>query len=538
MRRLFANRSINQINLLGALFAGLFIAAFAGLMIYDEYQRYRHDLDEISTSYLAEQKAAIVRETKRALRFIDYKYRKYRHLPRKDLERHIVEAVEQMRDERDGSGYVFIYTFEGVNVADPILKQNAGKNLINFTDPKGKKVIKELIEVSKHPEGGFVEYVWNKPTTGKLAPKISYAKAYEPLGWMVGSGVYLDDVQKEIDARRQAYETEVLNFIYKLLILALVIVIVVGLLSHIYSWLIGRDVSRIREFFAQTSKGYARLSKEDFSIREFREIAEHADAMAEAIRIRDEALKQLNAGLEEKVREKTAKLERAKEFAESLVAAQDRFVKNAIHEINTPLAIIQTNIDLMRFKGERSPHLAKIEAAIKIITTVYEDLAYFVRRDRLVVRKELINLSAAIRERVDYFREIAEANHLKLLLDVAEELYVHMDSKQLQRLIDNNLSNAIKYAKEGSSIEVRLSRREEGIDLEISNESHTTIDASDVFERYKRGSSARGGFGIGLSLVAQICVENGITYVARNEGERVVFTYVFPDAYDHVLAYR
>lgn len=99
-----------------------------------------------------------------------------------------------MRDERDGTGYIFIYTFDGINIADPILKKNAGKNLLDIEDPNGKKVIYELIEVSKAKEGGFVEYVWNKPVSNILAPKISYAASYEPWRWMVGAGVYLDDV--------------------------------------------------------------------------------------------------------------------------------------------------------------------------------------------------------------------------------------------------------------------------------------------------------------------------------------------------------
>lgn len=54
-----------------------------------------------------------------------------------------MDTIENMRDTSEGSGYIFIYTFDGVNKADPILKQNAGKNLINLKDPNGKLVIKE-----------------------------------------------------------------------------------------------------------------------------------------------------------------------------------------------------------------------------------------------------------------------------------------------------------------------------------------------------------------------------------------------------------
>ncbi len=66
-------------------------------------------------------------------------------------------------------------------------------------------VIKDLIDISRKKEGGFVEYQWLKPTTGLLSPKISYAKSFEPWGWMVGTGVYLDEVEKQIQDPKRLY---------------------------------------------------------------------------------------------------------------------------------------------------------------------------------------------------------------------------------------------------------------------------------------------------------------------------------------------
>ena len=136
-------------------------------------------------------KKFIKNETKRALRFIQYKYNTNIHKDLKSLQNEIVEVIENMRDLNNGTGYVFIYSFNGINIADPILKNNHGKNLLNFTDPNGKKVIKDLIDISKKPNGGFVSYVWNKPTTHTLSPKISYATSFKPWNWMLGSGVFI-----------------------------------------------------------------------------------------------------------------------------------------------------------------------------------------------------------------------------------------------------------------------------------------------------------------------------------------------------------
>ncbi len=88
--------------------------------------------------------------------------------------------------------------------------------------------------------------------------------------------------------------------------------------------------------------------------------------------------------LESKVEQKTRDLSeqnrllaREKDFNASLVKAQDSFIKHSIHEINTPLAVIMTHIDLFKMKEGENRYLSKIEAASKIICTIYDDLSLY-----------------------------------------------------------------------------------------------------------------------------------------------------------------
>jgi len=170
------------------------------------YNEHKAELVELEQNYIKSQKELIKNDTQRALRYITHKHKVAdKHSDIKALQNEIVDTIEHMRDIRNGSGYIFIYTFDGVNIADPILKHNAGKNLIDFTDPNGKLVIKELIDISRQESGGFVSYVWNKPTTNTLTNKISYASSYLPWGWMIGSGVYLDDIESVIGYKKEQY---------------------------------------------------------------------------------------------------------------------------------------------------------------------------------------------------------------------------------------------------------------------------------------------------------------------------------------------
>ena len=73
-----------------------------------------------------------------------------------------------------------------------------GRNLWDMQDPSGKYVIRELIEASRQPKGGFVRYLWRKPSSGEVAPKLGYVVSLERWQWMFGSGLYLDDIDRTL----------------------------------------------------------------------------------------------------------------------------------------------------------------------------------------------------------------------------------------------------------------------------------------------------------------------------------------------------
>ena len=73
-----------------------------------------------------------------------------------------------------GDGYVFAFEYSGINLVLRPKRANEGKNLLNLADPNGKQFIKELLEKAKNG-GGFVSYIWNKPSKDAEVTKLSYA---------------------------------------------------------------------------------------------------------------------------------------------------------------------------------------------------------------------------------------------------------------------------------------------------------------------------------------------------------------------------
>jgi two-component system NarL family sensor kinase len=90
-------------------------------------------------------------------------------------------------------GYFFVYDYDGNNVVHPRQTFRPGHNWFGLVDEDGNHVIANLIAKAKEG-GGLHQYKWEKPSTGEMADKLSFAAGLDKWGWMVGTGVYLDDV--------------------------------------------------------------------------------------------------------------------------------------------------------------------------------------------------------------------------------------------------------------------------------------------------------------------------------------------------------
>jgi methyl-accepting chemotaxis protein len=110
------------------------------------------------------------------------------------------EAAERLQQMRyGGDQYFFVTDLRPVMLMHPHYEEDRlGVDLSGFTDPTGKRFFAEMAEVSKTEGGGFVEYMGLVPGTETRALKISYVKLYEPWGWVVASGIYVDDVEAQV----------------------------------------------------------------------------------------------------------------------------------------------------------------------------------------------------------------------------------------------------------------------------------------------------------------------------------------------------
>ncbi|WP_151636640.1 cache domain-containing protein [Noviherbaspirillum aerium] len=153
----------------------------------------------VETAYLASKEAELSHYVALATRSIAHLYDSGLNDEETKMKAiHILASLDYGDD-----GYFFLYDLSGKSLMHPRLPDLVGKNLWELRDPEGNPTIQRLIAKARSG-GGLVRYLWEKPSTRKMAPKLGYVVMLERWGWMLGTGIYLDDVDNalaKIDAQ-------------------------------------------------------------------------------------------------------------------------------------------------------------------------------------------------------------------------------------------------------------------------------------------------------------------------------------------------
>jgi methyl-accepting chemotaxis protein len=128
-----------------------------------------------------------------------------------------------------GSEYFWVNDMAPVMIMHPYKPELDGQDLTNYRDPNGKALFVAFVDKVKREGAGFVDYMWPKPGFSQPVSKTSYVKGYAPWGWVVGSGIYLDDVDTAFNGE-----------LGKLGLASAIIAILVGFVG----WLIARSLTR------------------------------------------------------------------------------------------------------------------------------------------------------------------------------------------------------------------------------------------------------------------------------------------------------
>lgn len=157
------------------------------------------------------------------------------------------EAVKKLRFGEDG--YFWINDFSPKMIMHPTNPALDGKDLSQNKDPNGKYLFNEFVEVTKKSGKGVVEYMWPKPGFDAPQAKISFVEVFTPWGWIIGAGVYADDIDAMMKQEKEKSDEALHGLILRSVIVLVFIVILFSFISRFLSQrLIGRRMANLKQY--------------------------------------------------------------------------------------------------------------------------------------------------------------------------------------------------------------------------------------------------------------------------------------------------
>jgi two-component system NarL family sensor kinase len=193
------------------------ILAIAILVTVQVRELSREEQTLLEESLLKTKRAELQHYVQLALTSIDHAYASGRNDAATKAE--ALRILTEMNFGDDG--YFFAYDLNGKNLAHPRQPELVGKNLWELRDSKGLPVIQYLIATAKSG-GGFQRYLWRKPSTGQETDKLGYVVMLDRWGWILGTGIYLDDVAASSNKLREEMSAHTFSTIVGLALVAVI----------------------------------------------------------------------------------------------------------------------------------------------------------------------------------------------------------------------------------------------------------------------------------------------------------------------------
>lgn len=185
-------------------------------------------------------------------------YDKYRAgvLTEEEAKAEACGIVRNMRYADDASGYFWIDDTNYTLIMHPILPEQEGNNRKSLEDQNGVMIVQEIIKVCTSAEGGgYNEFYFTKSDGVTVAPKIAYSQIFEPWGWAVSTGNYVDDMQAEMSQVQEEIQSRFVTLCAGIIAVAVVMAVVASIIAWMYGRKICASLNKIQSMASRLSDG-------------------------------------------------------------------------------------------------------------------------------------------------------------------------------------------------------------------------------------------------------------------------------------------
>jgi len=476
-------------------------------------------LPDVETRLLEQKKSQIYDLTQTAVNVIEHNYKMYKSgmMTEKEAKDLSVSIISSMKFGPEGKDYYWITNFQPKMIMHPYRTDLNGKMLDRFADPSGKYLFNEMVKVVTKSGEGYVDYMWQwKDDPDNIVQKISYVKAFPEWQWIVGTGIYIDDIRKEASSQVQ-----------KLMVFTLMVFFFILILSG-YTIISG----------VETNKELTR---------------------------RESELEQLNRELEDRVETRTKdlknSLENLKRTQNQLIEAEKmaslgNLVAGVAHEINTPVGIGVTTATFLEDKlrtitaAYQSGQMKKsdLDKFFEISDQSLKSITSNLMRAGTLVRsfKQVAVDQSSEHPRVfnvkNYFEDILQSlgprfkntGH-KVYLNIPDDIIIESYPGAFMQIYTNLIMNSLVHGFdeiENGVIDISLEKSDAEISIIYSDNGvgMNEEQQSRIFEPFFTTKRNAGGSGLGMNIVYNLVSRqlNGTIKTYSKPGQGTTFTITMP----------
>ena len=217
---------------------------------------------------------------------------------------------------------------------------------------------------------------------------------------------------------------------------------------------------------------------------------------------------------------------------------QKQFITDAGHEIKTPLAIIQADVDVLELEIGENEWLTDIQKQAERLAALTNDLVYLSRMEESRDNLQMIDFpfSDVVEETASSFQALAQTQDKIFKYDIQPMLSLVGNEKSIRQLVNILMDNAMKYSPANGTVSITVRKHGRQIQLTVFNTTETPVQRNQLsllFERFYRMDSSRnsqtGGYGIGLSVAkAIVSAHNGKICASTKDGDSLEIMVQFP----------
>jgi len=493
---MFSEKNIPRLIILTPVITVVLIAFFtAYLFVTTQYRYFTEESILIEQEYLSRQQQILRREISSVLHYLEH------HQDRP--ENSLLKYIESIRYGQNG--YIWIHDTDYYLRAHPFRQASIDQNDINLTDAMGTRITKEFVDRTvRHPEGVFIEYYWIKPNEKTSSKKIGFFRLYPKYNWVIGTGLYVDDIEKAIATKKQELEERIRKYIRQVILVSLGVIILIGLLSLLIS-------RKINAVFA------------NYQAR---------------VRRKEQMLQELNQGLEQRITKALAESQERERalLHQSRLARVGVMLSMIAHQWRQPLSEISAILMELETASKFRPvdrsmineAVGESNRLIAFMSHTIDDFRNFFKPDKTRVD---FRVSSACREAISLADAAIKNAHITLTLTVVHDSTVYGYEREFAQVILNLITNAkdilIQRAVSDPMIAIRIDRTDAEVLVTVEDNAGGVREEEleRIFEPYYTTKSSTKGTGLGL-YISKMIIENNMNgeLSVRNTEQGALFT--------------